>query len=562
MRFQTGSNGAAKPLRRILSTRRQASALSVAAIVCVSLVCARILGDALMLGPLSAHMLDHIALLGAAAPLSAWVLRRHLPQVTGRTLAAAAALQIVLLWIWHLPPIFTAAHASPITHISMTISLFLAGLFFWCAIIGLASRAQWQAILGLLVTGKLFCLFAAVLVFSPRFLYAPAAGQGSHVHHGMHAASSGLADQQLAGLIMIAVCPLTYVAAGIAVAVRWFSALELSYPDRTSVTVLRSPVVVAILTLMLSACSDVQTTLAPASPESQSAYTLSWLLFIGGGAIFIFIMALVTFAFMGGDALRKRLADDRAIVIGGVVFPAVVLSALLAYGLWIASADAAPTEEPQEIAVQGERWWWRVTYKSGDASGLASANEIRVAAGRPVHLSLTSPDVIHSFWVPSLAGKVDLIPGRTNTLAFTPTEPGTYRGQCAEYCGGPHAMMGLRVIVMEPDAHAEWVAAERKPAAAPDGDPRLERGRAVFMSACIACHAVRGTDAAGRLGPDLTHVASRGAIGGEVLPMSEQNLARWLVENDTLKPNNLMPEFHHLSSDERDALAAYTASLK
>lgn len=551
-----------EPLRRNLSTRVPAGILGVPAVVCVSLICARALGHVFALGPLSQHMMDHIALLGGAAPLSAWMLRNYLPQVTGQALVFVAALHIALIWIWHLPPIFTASQTSTYTHLTMTISLFLAGLLFWCAIVGLAMRSKWQAILGLLVTGKLFCLFAAVLVFSPRLLYDLSAGHGGHAHHVAHTTFSGLEDQQLAGLIMIAICPLTYVAAGVAIAARWIASLERSHPDRPRVAVLRSPVIAALLALLLSACGEVQSTMRPASPESESALSLAWLLFIGGGAVFVVVMALIVLAMVGGRGVRTRLSEVRAIVVGGVAFPAVVLSALLFYGLWLASADAvAERKEAQQIAVQGERWWWRVTYKDADAGGFASANEIRVAAGRPVTLSLTSPDVIHSFWVPALAGKVDLIPGRTNTLTFTPTTPGTYRGQCAEYCGGPHAMMAMRVVVMEPDAHAEWLVSERQPARQPENDAHLARGQEVFMSSCIVCHAVRGTGAAGRLGPDLTHIASRAAIGGEVLEMSEQNLARWLVENDRLKPNNLMPEFRHLSDDDRAALAAYLASL-
>lgn len=550
------------PLRSRLNASRAVAALSVAVAVAASLVAARTLGMALGLGALSQHMLEHIALLGAAAPVSAWLLRDHLPPITGRGLAAAAAVQIALIWMWHLPPVFAAAQAHPAAHLAMSVSLFAAGLFFWSAIVALAAPARWQAILGLLVTGKLFCLFAAVLVFSPRLLYDLA---GSHVHHvhGAHAVSTSLADQQLAGLIMIAVCPLTYVAAGIVIAARWLVDLEVAHPDIRRGSVLRSPLIVMALLLLLSGCSDVQSALDPASLEASQALRLTWLLFVGAAAIFALVMALLALAALGGSRLRALLDNNHAVLVGGVAFPAVVLTLLLAYGLWLASSETAEARAPQEIAVQGERWWWRVTYKDADAKTFATANEIRVAAGRPVRLELSSPDVIHSFWVPALAGKVDLIPGRTNTLSFTPTKTGTYRGQCAEYCGGPHAMMALRVIVMDPEEHVTWTEAQRRPATPPANvDGKAARGQEVFMSACVACHAVRGTTAAGRLGPDLTHVASREAIGGEVLPMSEENISRWLTDNDRLKPNNLMPEYRHLSEADLDALVAYLASLK
>jgi len=535
--------------------------LALAVLPAASLIASASLGTALKLGPLSQHMLNHIALLGVAAPVSAWTLRNLLPRVSGRALAALALMQIALIWVWHLPPVFSAAvETSALAHAAMTVSLYLAGLLFWCAIVGLAERNLWQAILALLVTGKLFCLFAAVLVFSPRLLYDLHTG---HAHHAARAAFSGLDDQQLAGLIMIAVCPLTYVAAGIAVSVRWFRALEVRYPDTARPAVLRSPLPVGLLlAFLLSGCGTVQSTLVPASPEADSALRLTWLLFIGGAAIFVFVMALTGLAILGGDRTRAALGGTRAIALGGIVFPAVVLSALLAYGLWLARASAAPAKDEQEIAVQGERWWWRVTYADPEATAFASANEIRVEVNRPVRLKLTSPDVIHSFWVPALAGKVDLIPGRTNELRFTATRAGTYRGQCAEYCGGPHAMMALRVVAMEPDDYAKWLAAERHPAVLPSDDARLARGEELFRTNCVACHAVRGTTAAGRLGPDLTHVASRGAIGGEVLPMSVENIARWLTENERLKPSNLMPEYGHLPPDDLDAVAAYVASLK
>jgi len=543
-------------LRISSSARPLAAALSVFALICGSLILARALGYSFALGALSQHMFDHIALLGLAAPASAWVLQRNLPPVSGRMLAAAAAIQIALIWIWHLPPVFEAAQADLIAHLVMVGSLFAAGLFFWCAVLGVAARARWQAILGLLITGKLFCLFAAILVFSPRPLYELA---NSHAHHGGHGAYTALADQQLAGLIMIAVCPLTYVAAGIAIAVRWISALELAYPEIPK----RSALVIPLL-LLLAGCSDVQSALHPASLESAEVTRLSWTLFVGGTLIFLIVMGLLVLAALGSEKLRGPLGNNRAIVLGGVAFPVVVLTALLGYGLWMAWSESAEAKAAQDITVQGEQWWWRVTYKQPDASAtaLSSANEIRIAAGRPVRLQLTSADVIHSFWVPALAGKIDLIPGRTNTLTFTPTKTGTYRGQCAEYCGGPHAMMALRVVVMEPEAYDEWLKAELRPAASPADDQKLVRGQEVFKTACVVCHEIRGTNARGRLGPDLTHLASRGALAGEVLPMSAENIDLWLRENDRLKPNNRMPEFGHLPSDDLSAIVAYLASLK
>lgn len=552
----------AMQLRKNISAIGFRASLALAILPIASVLVSLAFGTLLKLGPLSQHMLNHIALLGVAAPLSAWTLRNLFPPVTGRVLATATIVQVVLIWVWHLPPVFDAAvHGSALLHAATVASLYGAGLMFWCAILSLADRRLWQAILALLVTGKLFCLFAAVLVFSPRVLYDV---HLAHAAHAAHSPFSALDDQQLAGLIMIAVCPLTYVAAGVAIAVRWLWALERRYPDGArSASVVRSHLIVALLLLsLLPGCSDVQSTLTTASPEADLALRLTWLLFIGGAVIFVLVMVLTAIAIIGGESFRTILSSTQAIAIGGIVFPTVVLSALLAYGLWLASAAAAPMNEEQEISVQGERWWWRVTYADPDTTTIAGANEIRVEVGKPVRLKLTSPDVIHSFWVPALAGKVDLIPGRTNELRFTATRAGTFRGQCAEYCGGPHALMALRVVAMEPTDYAAWIAAERRPATTPTDNTRAAHGQEIFRVHCVACHTVRGTGAAGRLGPDLTHVASRGAIGGEVLAMSEQNIARWLTDNDRLKPNNLMPEYRHLPADDVKAVAAYIASLK
>jgi cytochrome c oxidase subunit II len=510
------------------------------------------------LGPLSAHMIEHMALIGIAAPVSAYALQ-SIPIVwNGARLTLAAVAQITLLWIWHLPPVFSLAGDSAVLHLVMSGSLYVAGVLFWGAVLGTAAASRWQGVVALLMTGKLFCLFAAILVFSPRLLY----DLGAHAHQG---GGGGIEDQQLAGLIMITVCPLTYVAAGIAMAARWFMSLEED--DRAariaSAARLRSaaPYVVVPFTTLLGGCEGVQSALAPASPQAKAAFDLTLVLFIGGTIIFVIVMTALAVALLGGNGGRAHVGDPRIVVYGGIIFPIAVLTPLLGYGLWL-KRDQAMASAVREITVQGERWWWRVTY--GEESGgntVTGANELRLEAGRPVRIKLTSSDVIHSFWVPALAGKVDMIPGRENELVFTPTKPGTYRGQCAEYCGGAHALMGLRVIVMDTQAYAEWRAGFEQPAGTP-ADPLAVRGQELFEASCVACHAVRGTSAAGRLGPDLTHLASRHAIAAETLPMSRENLALWLTDNEKLKPGNLMPEYADMPPGDLDALTAYLTSLK
>jgi len=170
-----------------------------------------------------------------------------------------------------------------------------------------------------------------------------------------------------------------------------------------------------------------------------------------------------------------------------------------------------------------------------------------------VELSLVSADVIHSFWVPSLAGKVDLLPGRSTRLHLTADRPGVYRGQCAEYCGGPHAKMAFHVIAETPEGFEAWRKNQRRPAAA---------GNALFAARCATCHTVRGTSAAGTLGPDLTHVGSRMSLGAGTLPNNEGTLAGWIASSQHIKPGNLMPSFKDLTGEELRALAIYLEALK
>jgi cytochrome c oxidase subunit 2 len=198
--------------------------------------------------------------------------------------------------------------------------------------------------------------------------------------------------------------------------------------------------------------------------------------------------------------------------------------------------------------VVGEQWWWRVRYPDFE-----TANEIRVPVGRPVELVLRSADVVHSFWVPVLAGKLDMIPGRANVLRVRADRAGEYRGQCAEYCGGPHAWMALHFVAQEPGQYAQWAAAQRRPAAQSSG---------LFAAHCAACHTVRGTSAAGTLGPDLTHVGSRLSIGAGLLPNNAGALGGWIASSQHLKPGNLMPSFGHFSGEEVRSLAGYLESLK
>jgi cytochrome c oxidase subunit II len=240
----------------------------------------------------------------------------------------------------------------------------------------------------------------------------------------------------------------------------------------------------------------------------------------------------------------------------------VVLGALLAYGLPVLPAMLAPAPEGSlRIHVTGKQWWWRVQYMTAEGT-VETANELRLPVGQRIALQLSSPDVIHSFWVPSIAGKMDMIPGRVTRLALEPTRTGVFRGACAEYCGASHALMAFQVVVTEPGEFAAWLEAQGRPAPGAQ-DATTARGEAAFTAnGCSACHTIRGTAAAGQVGPDLTHVGSRLRLGADTLPNDADAFARWIGQTDRIKPGVHMPAFRALAPDELSSLAAYLDGLQ
>jgi cytochrome c oxidase subunit 2 len=301
--------------------------------------------------------------------------------------------------------------------------------------------------------------------------------------------------------------------------------------------------------------------LDPAGPYSEPVTRLAWVLLLGGFAVLAIVAAALAVALWGGPALKRRLGGDRAIWIGGFAFPVVVLTGLLVWGLTLTSQLSAtgPHFGEMRVRVTGEMWWWRVSYFDGAGREIVrDANELHIPVGRPVMVELASADVVHSFWVPRLGGKMDMIPGRINTLRIQADAPGTYAGQCAEYCGGPHALMGFVVVAHAPDDFARWQAA-RTASVQPVGG----RGRQLFEDfGCAACHAVRGTPANGLAGPDLTHVGSRRSLGAGILPNNRGTLAGWVADSQAIKPGNRMPAYKQLNAEELQAISAYLDSLK
>jgi len=298
-----------------------------------------------------------------------------------------------------------------------------------------------------------------------------------------------------------------------------------------------------------------------AGPYAQPVTLLAWVLLIGGTLVLLVVLAALGIALWGKPVLRKRLGGDRTIWIGGVGFPVVVLTALLVWGLWLTShlQATAPKGDEMRVRVTGEMWWWRVAYLDSDGRpAIQDANELHIPVGQPILLELESADVIHSFWVPRLAGKMDMIPGRRNLLRIQADQPGTYGGLCAEYCGGPHALMGFVVVAHTPDSFARWRAARLAPPV-----PVAGEGAALFLSSgCAACHTIRGTAANGIAGPDLSHVGARRTLGAGILPNNRGTLAGWIADSQTLKPGNRMPNYKQLRPEDLNALAEYMESLK
>ncbi len=291
---------------------------------------------------------------------------------------------------------------------------------------------------------------------------------------------------------------------------------------------------------------------------------LTWVMTLGAAIILIVVMMLVLVAVRGPAGLRGVIASRSMIIAGGVAFPVVVLTALLAWGLAIARDIRVSGQEPAvRIEVSGEQWWWRVTYlDSAQRPLFVTGNEIHLPAGSEAAFSLVSPDVIHSFWIPSLGGKMDMIPGRTNSLVVRPERPGVYRGQCAEFCGAQHALMSLIAVVETPDDFAAWMANQMRPARAPE-TAEQELGMQLFgENGCGACHTIRGTEWNGTVGPDLTHVGSRKTLGAATFPNNRGTLAGWISSAQHLKPGNKMPSFDRLTGVELRALAAYLEALK
>ncbi|MGG5886616.1 cytochrome c oxidase subunit II [Falsiroseomonas sp. HC035] len=317
------------------------------------------------------------------------------------------------------------------------------------------------------------------------------------------------------------------------------------------------------LLLLFGACSGVQTPLDPLGDQAARIAVLSWVLFIGGTAIFALVMGLLVFALIAPARVRNAIGNRRFVIGGGIVFPTVTLIALLVYSLGVSRALVVPqSDDPLRIEIIARQYWWEVRYPDA-GEGAVTANELHLPVGREVELILTSGDVIHSVWIPNLHGKMDMIPGKANRQRLRADRPGVMRGQCTEFCGTQHTLMAFWAVAQEPADFEAWLARQRDPVPEP-ANAEQARGREVFGEAgCGACHAVRGTEWQGRLGPDLSRIGSRLTIGAGALENNRGTLAGWVAGSQDIKPGNAMPSFgRSLSGDDLRAVAAWMEALR
>ncbi len=299
-----------------------------------------------------------------------------------------------------------------------------------------------------------------------------------------------------------------------------------------------------------------QSTLEVAGKGAAQVYDLTFWMTLGFGLVFVLVMALVWLAWT-----RRRPAGAWWVWSGGIVLPLAAIATLMTASTAALLAMTRSAPDALVIEVTGHQFWWDVVYDPQGAA-LRDANALILPANRPVTLRLASDDVIHSFWVPSISGKMDMIPGRVNELTITATETGQFRGQCAEFCGLSHPLMAFEVTVLPAAAFDAWL--EDMGAPAPDpARPDLVAGRAVFLEACCAaCHAIRGVAEGGRLGPDLTRLGARASLGAGMWRMNQGNVAAWIADVQDMKPGAQMPAYNHLSGPDLRNLSAYLVSLK
>jgi len=324
--------------------------------------------------------------------------------------------------------------------------------------------------------------------------------------------------------------------------------------------------------LALAGCGGFQSPIAPAGEQAASINALFWLMMAICGFMYLLVLAALGLSIWRAWRRRRESAEvqinpaDRGLGRTLVLWCGLILvglTTLIVASFFVDRTIAqARARTALEVRVTGHQWWWRIQYRDPATGGwIETANELHLPLGRTTRVSLGSADVVHSFWVPNIAQKIDLIPGRINLLDLTPTRAGWFRGQCAEFCGAQHAHMAFDVKVDTPAAFDRWLAMQARPAG-PPGDPASTRGlRVVTQGQCAMCHAIRGTAAVGRAGPDLTHFGSRRSIAAGTLTMSRGAVQGWIAQPQALKPGTMMPPVA-LSPADADAASRYLTGLR
>ncbi|HEY4396108.1 MAG TPA: cytochrome c oxidase subunit II [Acidimicrobiia bacterium] len=311
----------------------------------------------------------------------------------------------------------------------------------------------------------------------------------------------------------------------------------------------------------ISACSGSTSAVDAHGSEARHIAGLWWLMF--GLAVGVYVVVggfIIVAAVRGrsGTPRRSRISQNMFITVGGLLVPALILLVLAVVTVTTTGALRKAGRDPVRIEVTGERWWWAIRYRDRQ---IVTANELHIPVGQPVEIGLDSDNVVHSFWVPELAGKVDTIPGQRNVLRFTAEKAGAYLGVCAEFCGIQHAHMGFRVIAQSPGAFERWATAHAQPPLEPASELAADGALRFQRLPCAGCHTVRGTQAHGTVGPDLTDFGSRASIGAGAVANNASNLGRWVRHAQSVKPGALMPDLT-LSDDDVQALVAYLESLR
>ena len=546
----------------------------------------------------SAHMLQHVLLMLVAAPLLVlgapglaylWLLpveqrrgamrlgKRAVRPLRGLLSPAGATLLFALVtWLWHLPTLYQAALQNELLHLIEHFSFVAAAALFWNAVLrpfGGAGEGGYVAPLLLFVTAAHGSALGLLITVSGSTWY------GHYDRVAQAAGFSALEDQQLAGLIMWVPPGGIYLLVALWAFYRAMSGTDRRRgglrAGRSRLPILLVP---ALLALLGSSYGLAQHGLAPVGPGARGILLLFWVMLIIALAVCVLVFVLLYFAVRGGRNPGARGWEDTSrqskpvkgrtgrlplgggpfVVLGGIVLPLVVLVPLLIWTLDLSANLVAPAEDHVVIEIEGYQWWWAVRYPD---YGIVDANQIRIPVDTPVQLVLTSADVIHSFWAPGLAGKMDLVPGNTNHLWIEANETGVYTAVCAEYCGTQHANMRMLIIAEPRESFEEWMS-ERQEPSGPPVDELARQGREVFMnSPCIGCHTIRGTEAQGVSGPDLTHLASRLTLGAGTVANNRGNLGGWVSNSQGLKPGNLMPPMN-LESEDLLALLAYLETLE